>query len=221
MEELKELISYSKLEPICYYNGKIKNFGNFKFSEVNPYCLVRDNSEYNEKLFYVMLCNPSKLVYISLQDINKVIDRDIGIVENWRYNSKLQSITCNKNNRLNHLHRTIKKEKNREKRVGYLNGNKLDNRDSNLCYQYTTITQTKYINQYFDNWYINNRKSNSLPPHIYYCIEKHSNNEYFKIEKDHPILQSKGMNDDFFSRKINIASEKLIELYQEIEKLIY
>ncbi len=221
MEELKELIRNTRLEPICYYNGKIKNLGNLNFCEVNPYCLVRDNSEQDEKLFFVMLCHPSKLVYISMNDINNVIDRDIGIVENWKYNSKLQSITSHKNNKLNHLHRTIKKEINRDKRIGYLNGNKFDNRNSNLCYQYTTITQTGFINTYFDDWYNINRKTNCLPKFVYYCIEKHSNNEYFKIAKEHPKLKEKGIINDFFSRKIHTASKKLIELFLEIEKMIY
>ena len=223
MDELFALLKERNLEIINYYKGHINKVGKYTGQESNPYCLVRDDREPVEKVFYAMLCRPSKIVYISIDDINKVLLKPDGSCkETWYYEKNKDSVISSKNaNIINSrfIHSVIK-EVDKKKFVVHFNKNKLDNRKSNLRYKTIIFRNLKNLPSYFYDWYNLNRNIYQRLTHCLYVIEKDINKHYFIIDNKHPVLQKKNITYEISSSKDDMGPINLIEKYLQIERAL-
>jgi len=220
METLKELLNETSFHILSYHQGIVKEIKSKKIIiEINPYCLVRDDSQLFEKVFYVMLCNPSTLVYISINDIYKVIHRSDGTIENWTYKESIGVYSSGKCKRKNVLmHRVLKNAPNRCNRVEHINGRKYDNRHSNLRFHCLTFTDVSLMPESFRDWYIVNRRVRFLPRYCYYCYDNVRGRDYFVIDVCHPVLRRLGVMEEIGSGSDKFSN--LVERYLCIERLL-
>ena len=185
--------------------------------EKNPYCLVKDNNEPFEKIYYAMLCSNIKVVFFSTEHLEKIIFRTDGIRYIWKYKKKIDTIMASndKNRRsliFSHHIKNVYMSK-----IIYINGNRMDNRDTNLKMHTMEFTQTKFMEEYFLRWYFDKRQTFLLPKYCLYCIEKFDKKDYFIVKNTHPVLVKNDIKIEISSSKDN---RNLIEKFIQIEKAL-
>jgi len=84
MEALNKYVLENNLVILSTNIGHKKNMGRYSGKLLNPYFLVRNESESVEKEYYIMFCNPNMITYFSIEDYNKIICQDY----TWSYNYK-------------------------------------------------------------------------------------------------------------------------------------
>lgn len=219
MERLVDLLREKKFEIMDIFRGNISTKGINAYQDKNPYALVRDLSDPLENIFYVMLCEPDKLVYFSVCDLDKIRYNKNGVIQNWRYNDKKPCMVYNTSkSSTSQIHRVVMEPINCTP-IHHINKNKLDNRRCNLRYfQYTMIT-LQSTPDHFRKWYIEFRKIPNLPRYCTYCIEKNINLEYFMISQSHPLL--KNITTEITTKKSPLAQKETISLFLQIERALY
>lgn len=222
MEELFKLLQEKNLYIINSYYPFVPIIGKNAWKEINPYCLVRDDSEQIEKIYYAMLCRPSKLVYISINDIDKILFRENGEREIWIYSKKLNIVVSS--NRIGFpqkvMHRTLK-ESLKNQPIFHINKNPLDNRNCNLRYRQSFFKSIKNMPNYFNSWFNKNRPDKIISKYCIYVNESCIEYDYFVIDNKHPALVRKGFDGEISSFKSYNMKKELIEKYLEIERAIY
>lgn len=223
MEELFALLKERNLQIISYHQGHRILRGKFAHDELNPYCLVRDDREPFEKVFYAMLCKPKGLIYISIYDLEKILFSENGKRETWQFNKYRNCITNLIRNGIKQkvLHCQIK-EHNRAYPLIHYNGNMYDNRLCNLRYFSYYYRFMADMPREFYSWYSKNRNKDDveLPQHCYYVVENKINKHYFIIGKRHPVLARKKITYEIASSKNGDGPVDLIEKYLQIEKAL-
>jgi len=233
MEDLIDILKSLNLEIISHHSGHIIQYGKYFNKERNPYCIVKNSLDENEKIFCAMHCYGKKIFYFSLDKLEIVLCNSAGGYQTWSLhpNQKLIYSPRNKNNKyiiyLHHLIMNIKKPA--KYLVRHRNGNKLDNRNSNLKYIPPSIKKKNFYDKipkietteiipeielpekiplYFREWFA--KKYTKFPDYCYYNDEE----KYFSI-KNHPSLLENGIEEIRSS-----IIKNLIEKYEEIQRAI-
>jgi len=168
-----------------------------------------------------MLLNLSKLVYFSLCDFQKVVFYSEGLKSRWIYDVHKNCIktSSSKKDKFRIMNRSILDVTEPSVGISHLNNNIFDCRRSNLSLYSIVKNDIKYCPAYFREWYMDNRQSNDLPEHCFYCKDMAFSNEYFLIKNNHSALKKKtnsGRITSMFEKKYN-----LIEKFVQIEKALF
>ena len=219
MNNFLSLIAEKKFIIISCHQGYIPKIGKYAGYELNPYCLVKDDNNPVEKIFYVMYCRPNNITYISTNDLDKVLFSKNGVREIWNYSPYRNCIISSKNstNKQRVMHCAIKNTKKRTY-VFHFNKNIFDNRQSNLRFHRYYFTTINNLPQYFIQWYTSFYKSNKLPQHCLFVIEKEIKAKYFIIDNNHPTLLKNNITYEIASSKNNYNPKNLIEKFLQIER---
>ena len=232
--DIQKLIKYKILKS---FNGHIIKKGRYSGLYKNPYWLVYDENDMNEKEFYLLHIKNNIFTKISINSFND-------IKQNWEINNTNITWSIGKNKYIyGYIHKLKKNlllhqiitnyfghgKGTKDLSVDHINRIKLDNRKSNL-----RITNMK-IQQNNSKGIINNIKRNRkynaqklpdgitqemMPKYVYYATEKikSSNGDYvrefFRIEK-HPKLSKKSLSS---SKSCKIS---LLDKLNEIKDILY
>ena len=219
MEEFLSLLKEKKLQIISYHQGFIPKIGKYAGKELNPYCLVKDENEPVEKIFYVMYCLPNDITYISKNDLENILFSKNGIRETWSFSKYRNCVISSKTsiNKQRIIHCAVKNTV-RRTYITHFNKNILDNRQCNLRFHTYLFNRITNMPSYFKEWYAINKKTIKLPKYCYYVMENEINLKYFIINNQHPILLKKNITYEIASSKINYNPKNLIEKYLQIER---
>ena len=180
MEALNKHVLENNLVVLTTNVGHRKNMGRYSGKLLNPYFLVRNESESVEKEYYIMFCNPNMITYFSIEDYNKVICQDY----TWSYNPLVGYVfTAGL-----YLHQLVMDHSGFGKgqlSVDHINQNKIDNRRCNLriTTQSEQNTNRGKVSRHFDakkipdefmKWLKHERQLDNLPK---FC-------EYYKNDKE-------------------------------------
>ena len=219
MEEFLSLLRQKNLQIITYHQGYIPKIGKYSGEELNPYCLVKDEREPVEKIFYVMYCKPNNITYISKNDIEKVLFSANGIRDIWSYSKYRNGIISSKTstNKQKVIHCVIKNTVTRTY-ITHYNNNIFDNRQCNLRYHTYLFDRIIHLPSYFKEWYAYNKKTIKFPKYCLYVMENQIKYKYFKIDNEQPELKRKNITYEIASSKDNYNPKNLIEKYLQIER---
>ena len=222
MEQLFNILKERNLYIISCHQGHTLNLGKYANEELNPYCVVRDEKEPFEKVFYAMLCKPFGIIYISTDDLEKILFAENGKRETWKYDKNKNCISNQKRKGVKYkvLHCVIMDK--RTDPIIHYNNNTYDNRKCNLRYflykhrYFTELPPNFYV------WYARNRESENieLPEHCIYIIENKTGKEYFIISNKHPVLIRKKITYEISSSKEISNENSIIVKYLQIERAL-
>jgi len=123
------------LKIVKSHEGHVSQLGKNAGKECNPYWLVKDNKDANEKEFYVMYCEKDTFCYFSKESLDIVLDNNNNIdndkIPTW-YKTTNGYIGTHSDTLVLLIHQLLIKYDKKTQIIQHINENLADNRISNL-----------------------------------------------------------------------------------------